>query len=186
MIRGRTLLVAGMLAGLALAGCDGSTQDRAVAERPLVPVSESLPPASVAASPGRLVLAPEDPVRTVLPGDEMPADEPTPTATPAQTPRARAATDATPTPARTWRPRETPVEGQRRTAKKSGNLKRRTPPEPPVILAPAQPPAKPKKAKKPKDTQVPEPVAEPTTADPDPVPTADKAPEKACAAAECR
>ncbi|GIF04005.1 hypothetical protein [Actinoplanes siamensis] len=72
MIRGRTGLLVAAMAVTAMAGCDGSAVGRAGAGRPLTPVSESLPP------PSREVLAPDAPVRSVLPGDEMAEPEPSP------------------------------------------------------------------------------------------------------------
>ncbi|WIM94102.1 hypothetical protein ACTOB_006103 [Actinoplanes oblitus] len=76
MRRGRRLLLAVVLGTVPLAGCDGSAADRSGA---LAPVSESLPPGASwqagasPAAPSRGVLAPEEPARTVLPGDAAPA-----------------------------------------------------------------------------------------------------------------
>ncbi len=168
MIRGRTLLVAAVLAGLTLSGCGRTADDQA---GPFAPIFESLPPVSASPSMSkRVILAPEEPARTVLPGGEdVPDDEPPPTSDPPGVAGAGRAVTRSPSPAPPRRSRDV-----------HRSPKRRDRPSPSATTATHVPAVKPKK------TQAPAPVTSPPPTAPAPAPTTAAVPERACAAAQCR
>jgi hypothetical protein len=169
--RGHCVPLAAVLAAVLLSGCGGSTPDRPGA---LEPVSESLPPgaswqAGADQKPSRSVLAPEDPARTALPGDEKPGDEGPGDEGPGKSmPR----TGLPPwngrsgsgdrvddrVPARTWQPPETPSgrSGMQETPARQAPANPPAEPATSATQAPPEPSIKPKKrAKKPKKPKKP-------------------------------